>query len=712
MQLQSNPLATRRQAAACGPRRVAVIYTTAVQFARLFLAFVFPLLLAGQEVELFSDDFSGLPPGMLSFPVGELNGAIQEYHYLPHRGVDARPWRNPIVHLDSWAVGDEDGKSYLEQHQIIEERYRSNVLPVFVTGDAEWGEYAVEAKVRPLSLAERVGVVFRYHHNRHYYICGVRDGKTAFLAVREPLETAFREGVWRLLAEAPFVYGVREYLPFRIEDEGRSMSCSVGGQRLLEASDAELTKGLIGAAANVPARFTDFRVSVSKAAHQAIIGRIASRETELARLRAENPRPKLWRRFRTPVWGTGRNVRFGDLNGDGEIDMLFAQQIPKVRGDAFDNISALTAVTLTGEVLWQVGRPDARNGLVTNDTPFQIHDLEGDGKNEVVLAKDFKLQVLDGKTGERLKWAWMPVAPTENRERPYELNNGDSIAFFDLRGNGPPLDDLDQGPLPSSFWLFDEDLRPLGRGSGQTGHYPYPFDFEGKTARTRSSSASPCADQATANHCWSRDAELHDHTDAISAGNFTGDPSARPRVYSCGSDEGFLVFGEDGNILKHVRLGHAQTQSVGQYRPETPELEILIANFWRNTGIVTMLDPDGNILQQQELVPGSSHLQPVNWRGDGTEFAMLHAGADSGGMIDGQMRRVVAMPHDGHPELAYQVLNVTGDARDELIVWDQNEVWIYTQDRPFTGQRVYAPTRNPLYNDSNYRSTVSLPAWR
>jgi rhamnogalacturonan endolyase len=36
-------------------------------------------------------------------------------------------------------------------------------------------------------------------------------------------------------------------------------------------------------------------------------------------------------------------------------------------------------------------------------------------------------------------------------------------------------------------------------------------------------------------------------------------------------------------------------------------------------------------------------------------------------------------------------------------------VWIYTQDQPFSGSRVYRPTRNPHHNDSNYRASVSLP---
>ena len=61
--------------------------------------------------DLFRDDFSRFPPGWLTRPVGQLNAAIQEYHYLPHRGVPLGPWANAICHLDAWAVGEEDGKA-------------------------------------------------------------------------------------------------------------------------------------------------------------------------------------------------------------------------------------------------------------------------------------------------------------------------------------------------------------------------------------------------------------------------------------------------------------------------------------------------------------------------------------------------------------------------------------------------------------------------
>lgn len=671
----------------------------------LSVAFALPVG-ASSPVELFRDDFSKFPPGWLSKPVGLLNGAIQEYHYLPHRGVPAFPWYNPITHNDSWVAGDEDGKTYLEQHLLHDQPERWQ--PLFVTGDPLWTSYTVSARVRPLSLAESAGIVFRYHTNRHYYVFSISGGRKARLALRLPLEQKLRVVDWKELGSAGVSYDVRQYHELKVENDGPKIRAYFDGKLVIEASDGDTLSGRAGITANIPARFTDFVVSAPSAVAPQIRNRIAAREKELASLRAANPLPKLWKKFSTPKYGAGRNVRFGDLDDDGRLDVLIAQNIPKVRGDAFDHISCLTAVNLDGKVLWQIGRPDPRNTLLTNDTPFQIHDFDGDGKNEVVMVKDFQIQVLEGATGKVRQRAWMPPAPAENRERPYELNSGDSIIFLNLSGKKGRQELLLKDRY-NTFWVFGNDLKLLWSGTGQTGHYPYPYDFDGDGKDEFVIGFALW--NATGKPVWSHDAEMKDHTDAISVGNYTGDPQARP-VYACGSDEGLVVIAADGKIVKQVRVGHTQTQSVGKYRPEANGLQILTANFWRNTGIVTLFDADANILAQEELIPGSSHLQPVNWHGDGQEFALLSPNVREGGMIDGQLRRVVMLPDDGHPDLAYQVLNVTGDERDELIVWDQDAVWIYTQDRPFTGQRIYQPVRNPLYNDSNYRATVSLPGWK
>ncbi len=653
---------------------------------------------------MFRDDFSRYPPGILSAPIGLLNGAIQEYHYIAHRGVPLAPWRNPIVHDDAWAAGDELGKPYLEQHTVVTDtRYH----PLFVTGDEEWADYTVQAQLRPLSKNDVAGIVFRYHTSRRYYHFVLANGTEARLALRLPVDKEFRKSDWRILGVAPFVYETTRYYELRVENQGPRMRAYVDGKLLLEASDAEILKGLAGVTATRPARFMSFRVAAAQETETAIGKRIAAREVELEKLRSSNPKPKLWRKFDTPGYGAGRNVRFGDLDGDGRTDMLIAQNVPKVRGDAFDTISCLTAVTLEGKVLWQQGRPNPKNALLTNDTPFQIHDLDGDGRNEVTLVRDFQLQVLDGRTGKLLRWTWMPAAlPNNLNELPHEKNNGDSIFFVNLSGGKSPREILLKDRY-RGFWLYDHNLKPLWEGRGQTGHYPFPLDIDGDGRQEF------MIGYALWNHTgkplWSHDELLKDHADAISMGNYSGDPNGPVRAYICGSDEGLVVIGKDGKIFRHLRIGHTQTQSVGRFRAGAVGLQILIANFWRNPGIVTLLDADANILEQREMTPGSTHLAPVNWRGDGQEFALLSGNVREGGMIDGRLRRVVMFPDDGHPDLAYHVADLTGDARDEIILWDEKRVWIYTQDAPFPGASVYKPKRNPDYNDSNYRATVSLP---
>jgi len=131
----------------------------------------------------------------------------------------------------------------------------------------------------------------------------------------------------------------------------------------------------------MPARFRAFRVTATPSAAGELRQRIDRRERELETLRAGNPQPRVWRTFETKGYGTGRNVRFGDLDGDGELDMLFAQQVAKVRGDAFDQISCLTAVRLDGKILWQQGRPNPKNDLLT------ARMVEPDGAEETDPAK-------------------------------------------------------------------------------------------------------------------------------------------------------------------------------------------------------------------------------------------------------------------------------------------------------------------------------------
>src|SRR2546421_8127199 len=133
-------------------------------------------------VELFKDDFAHFPPGWLSKPLGTLNGAIQEYHYLANRGVPLGPWANAICYQDAWLASDEDGVPYVEQHLINDLPQIMN--PLFVTGDPEWADYTVAARGRPLSVADSAGVRVRYATDPHHYLLALSARQGARLRVR------------------------------------------------------------------------------------------------------------------------------------------------------------------------------------------------------------------------------------------------------------------------------------------------------------------------------------------------------------------------------------------------------------------------------------------------------------------------------------------------------------------------------------------------
>jgi rhamnogalacturonan endolyase len=101
----------------------------------------------------------------------------------------------------------------------------------------------------------------------------------------------------------------------------------------------------------------------------------------------------------------------------------------------------------------------------------------------------------------------------------------------------------------------------------------------------------------------------------------------------------------------------------------------------------------------------------VNWKGDGEEFFISSADSTRGGLFDKAGQLSVVFPADGHPVSYYMTTDLTGDARDEIILWDPHELWIYTQeDNPRMG-KTYSPRRIPLYNYSMYQLNLSTPGW-
>ena len=112
-----------------------------------------------------------------------------------------------------------------------------------------------------------------------------------------------------------------------------------------------------------------------------------------------------------------------------------------------------------------------------------------------------------------------------------------------------------------------------------------------------------------------------------------------------------------------------------------------------------------------EPINYGSMCLPINWTGKSEEFFVISANILQGGMYDGWGRKVVSFPDDGHPDMCNAVLDITGDVRDEVVVWNESDLWVYTQDDSPRKGKLYHPVRNQLFNYSNYQVSVSEPAW-
>jgi hypothetical protein len=667
---------------------------------------------------LYYTDFSRLSPGDFGQPRSR---GFSEYHYIPLEFTDG--WR--IVNNrgpDEWKVFEIEDQHVLDYLGYNAAAWTKDyVYPILCTGEPLWGDYSLEVQMTPLSrpeVADLAGVIFRYQDGRHYYYFGCDAGQKLILRYRDG-EKGFRQDGWHELASREFAWKPGLSYRLRVDAFGTRIIGSVDGQQMLSIDDRRFSGGQVGLLACSPVRFHSVRVETTPDAAKAFEERRKMRELELQGLRQQNPKPVLWKRFPTTGFGAARALRLGDLNGDGRVDFLFAQSIPFF-GSNYHQISCLTALDSSGKVLWQKGTPNPDHAYVSYDVAVQIHDINDDGLAEVIWAQDRQVQILEGRSGRRLRQFSVPesrIGPDETSWKEYQHYyrrdhlpwlDVDSISFADLRGTGKPLDILIKD-RHTRLWAFTNEFEPLWTVSANLGHFPYfsDVDRDGKDEVYIGYSLFDHDGQLL----WTLDGRLEEHSDGTCGGNFCG-ADGGDRVFFSASDDGVVVADLQGRILKHHRIGHAQTPSLGQFRPDTPGLEFCTINYWGEPGLITLFNTcSGDEIAHFELIHAGSPIMPVNWRGDGQEFILLSTNPDEGGMVDGWGHRVVLFPNDGHPDMSYLVHDLTGDPRDEVITWSPEWVYIYTQSQDAPDRRIYAPRRPPTCNESNYGPIVSWPQW-
>ncbi|MCX5659810.1 MAG: hypothetical protein NTW19_08825 [Planctomycetota bacterium] len=423
----------------------------------------------------------------------------------------------------------------------------------------------------------------------------------------------------------------------------------------------------------------------------------------------------------------GSTIRIGDLNGDGGPDILVVQNHPSNR-----RITCLTAVTVDGRVLWQVGQPSLRHGEIYSDLPVQIHDWDGDGQNEVLYIEqaryaelhpgtgvaieralryegDATLVILDARTGQRKGTLPLP-APAD-----------DCFLFADLTGSGQRRD-LVVKDRYWNMWGVAHDGKVLWHWQGSTGHYPAIGDIDGDGRD------EVFVGYALIDHDG-RVIYSHDpgssHQDAADMIRLR-DGSWR-LLYGNG---GLRCLDVSGKLLWSHPLPEAQHVSFGRYRADS-EVQCLAINrgdrtFVNSPATAYLYDIDGREIWSVPQPRGSWCTASVNlnWMGDGLDCALLYHRATiipNRAALPGEplYSRVPGTPDvviDGRGQVLDEFemkytpdrtekdrenslyalpADLWGDGRDEVIISGPRALCVFANARPLQAATLYNETYYP-----------------
>ena len=390
-------------------------------------------------------------------------------------------------------------------------------------------------------------------------------------------------------------------------------------------------------------------------------------------------------------------LRLGDLDGDNRLDIVLAQHRSQ-------SITCITAINIDGKILWRIGRPKPDNYRASEDLPVQIYDIDRDGANEVICAMGGKLKIFSGRDGVLEKETPLP-----------EKDASDSIAIANFSGNAHPRDIVIKNRY-KKIWAIDRNLKVMWSHAGNTGHHPWPCDFDGDGRDELMCGYTLLNPDGTKK--W--EAKLPGHSDAVAIGNVDGDAANTKEIAlaTCGGNT-FALLNDKGKVLWRHPCGHSQHMIIGDFRPNLPGKEVCAldrGNDRSDSGVDAMImySAGGKQLWREKRTDRGKNrwiseiTMVANWdtRPGDLILAYQRGGATHPALYDGHGRTVAVFPLPNPKDQNYaQHADICGDDREEILLWNAKEIYIYrnAQENPAPKTPKSRPQTKRLYNYTHYK---------
>jgi hypothetical protein len=343
---------------------------------------------------------------------------------------------------------------------------------------------------------------------------------------------------------------------------------------------------------------------------------------------ADAPVVAPWRTLTLDAEYGGEWVVAGDVDGDGEIEIVSARNFNK---DDDHFTSSVAVQKLDGSILWRWGDPKLGRRELHHDVACQIHDLDNNGTSEVIVAADRQLLILDGRSGK-------PASAF-----PIERTASDCVVFADLSGKGWPAEILVKTRY-RQIWAYSADGRLRWTvnepGGYPTAHQPLPVDLDGDGRDEILAGYAALNSDGSVRWVFQAEEGRRNggHADCWRVVRLAERPEETRLVMTmCGGNA--LVMTDGGGRLVWRATGHHyESVDVGEIRDDVPGLELVVDvdQLPVPPKPLCVLDEQGNPLGRIDT-DSTRHHDLVDFSGDGLQQI---GSALPRGLFDGRGRRV------------------------------------------------------------------------